>query len=114
MQDNINIYRCCRINSLPSLTPLAAVILRQVALEMSYNPNDCIEIRWGTPEGSAEFSSCRPHAPIEQREKMGQTGTGFVLALIPEDDQREIWEFIYPKLNNYRETGGEKDGAWIK
>ncbi len=51
---------------------LAEVILRQKALEMAYNPNDCVEIRWGAPEGSAEFSSCRRHTPIEQREKMEQ------------------------------------------
>ena len=22
-------------------------------MEMAYNPNDCMEIRWGAPEGSA-------------------------------------------------------------
>ena len=31
---------------------LADVVARQSALEMAYNPNDCIEIRWGAPDGS--------------------------------------------------------------
>ena len=31
---------------------LADMIARQSALEMAYNPNDCIEIRWGAPDGS--------------------------------------------------------------
>ena len=31
---------------------LADVVARQSALEMAYNPNACIEIRWGAPDGS--------------------------------------------------------------
>ena len=31
---------------------LAHVVARQRALEMAYNPNDCIKIRWGAPDGS--------------------------------------------------------------
>jgi len=52
-----------------SLT-LADVVARAVAFEMSYNPNDCIEVRWGAPEGSDELASCRRHAPRAQRERM--------------------------------------------
>jgi len=51
---------------------LAEVILRQEAMEMAYNPNDCIEIRWGTPADSMEFRSCQRQAPAEQRKKMEQ------------------------------------------
>ncbi|MBI5506438.1 MAG: hypothetical protein HY899_16730 [Deltaproteobacteria bacterium] len=49
---------------------LADVLERDVALEMGYNPNDCIEIRWGAPEDSDEMSTCRRHAPAEQRRRM--------------------------------------------
>ena len=37
---------------------------------MAYNPNDCVEMRWGAPEASAEASACRRHAPPEQRARM--------------------------------------------
>ncbi len=49
---------------------LADIIDRMKALEMGYNPNDCIEIRWGAPQGSKELSSCSRHAPADQVEKM--------------------------------------------
>lgn len=51
---------------------LAEIIRRQDALEIAYNPNDCIEIRWGTPIASEELHSCQRQAPREQREKMEQ------------------------------------------
>jgi len=49
---------------------LAEVAARQKALEMAYNPNDCPEIRWGAPEGSAERSTCARFAPREQVVRM--------------------------------------------
>ncbi len=45
---------------------LQDVIDRRRELEIGYNPNDCIEIRWGAPEGSEEYSTCGRHAPAEQ------------------------------------------------
>ncbi len=45
---------------------------RRVGFEMSYNPNDCVEIRWAAPEGSDEASTCRRHAPAGQRTKMAR------------------------------------------
>ena len=39
-------------------------------LEMAYNPNDCVELRWGAPAGSAEAATCRRHASQAQRAKM--------------------------------------------
>ncbi len=39
-------------------------------LEMAYNPNDCVELRWGAPPRSEEASTCRRHAPETQRAKM--------------------------------------------
>ena len=49
---------------------LKDVIDRAGDLEMAYNPNDCVELRWGAPAGSAEASTCKRHAPAAQRAKM--------------------------------------------
>jgi hypothetical protein len=43
---------------------------RMTDLEMAYNPNDCVELRWGAPEKSEEASTCKKHAPSTQRVKM--------------------------------------------
>lgn len=51
---------------------LKDVFDRVSALEMAYNPNDCVELRWGAPAGSAEASTCKLHAPAAQRAKMTQ------------------------------------------
>jgi len=48
------------------------VIDRAGALEMAYNVNDCVELRWGAPEKSEEAATCRLHAPEAQRAKMGK------------------------------------------
>lgn len=49
---------------------LGDVVARAEHLEMAYNPNDCVEIRWAAPPGSAEHSTCSSHAPDAQRRKM--------------------------------------------
>ena len=46
------------------------VVDRAVDFEMAYNPNDCVELRWGAPENSEEASTCKRHAPQAQRAKM--------------------------------------------
>jgi hypothetical protein len=46
------------------------VVDRATDLEMAYNPNDCVELRWGAPENSEEASTCKRHAPQAQRAKM--------------------------------------------
>ena len=45
---------------------------RSDAFEMTYNLNDCVELRWGAPEGSDEASTCKRHAPPGQTAKMKQ------------------------------------------
>jgi hypothetical protein len=52
-----------------SLT-LKDVVDRAESLEMAYNPNDCVEQRWGAPAGSDELSTCHAHAPGPQVTKM--------------------------------------------
>ena len=49
---------------------LKDVVDRAVDLEMAYNLNDCVELRWGASENSEEASTCNRHAPSAQREKM--------------------------------------------
>src|SRR5579863_7434835 len=46
------------------------VLDRAIDLEMAYNPNDCVELRWGAPENSEEAATCRRRAPQAQRAKM--------------------------------------------
>jgi hypothetical protein len=49
---------------------LKDIVLRQAALEMAYNPNDCVEHRWGAPDGSSEAATCTAHAPDAQVARM--------------------------------------------
>jgi hypothetical protein len=50
-----------------SLTDLYA---RRSALEVAYNPNDCVERRWGASSGTEDYATCRRQAPAEQRARM--------------------------------------------
>ena len=50
---------------------------RAADLEMAYNPNDCVELRWGAPDKSEEASTCKRHAPSAQRAKMTKYRTWF-------------------------------------
>ena len=49
---------------------LKDVIDRAPALEMAYNVNDCVELRWGASEKSEEAATCKRYAPEAQRAKM--------------------------------------------
>ena len=49
---------------------LKDVAERAPSLEMAYNLNDCVELRWGAPERSEEASTCKRHASGAQRSKM--------------------------------------------
>ncbi len=51
---------------------LKDVIDRMGDLEMAYNPNDCVELRWGAPDRSDEAATCKRHAPAAQHAKMTQ------------------------------------------
>jgi len=51
---------------------LKDVLDRMPALEMAYNINDCVELRWGAPEASEEVSTCKKQAPAAQRAKMAE------------------------------------------
>jgi hypothetical protein len=45
---------------------LAEILDRIEAFEMAYNPNDCVEVRWGAPKGSKEGAGCKRRAPDDQ------------------------------------------------
>jgi len=49
---------------------LKDVLDRATVLEMAYNVNDCVELRWGAAEKSDEASTCKRFAPAAQRAKM--------------------------------------------
>ncbi|MFM8445135.1 MAG: hypothetical protein ACKN9W_17580 [Methylococcus sp.] len=49
---------------------VADVFARREALTLGYNPNDCVEIRWGAPAGSTEAETCNRRAPAEQKTRM--------------------------------------------
>jgi hypothetical protein len=50
---------------------LGDVLSRAEAFEVAYDPNDCVEARWGAPPGSEEIATCRRRAPAEQAARMG-------------------------------------------
>lgn len=56
---------------------LKDVLERIELLEMAYNINDCVEHRWGAPEGSEEAATCRRRASSAQNKKMAQYRTWF-------------------------------------
>jgi hypothetical protein len=59
-----------RSDGSPWTLTLGDVLARAVAFEMAYNPNDCVEKRWGAPPGSDEAATCNRHAPAEQTARM--------------------------------------------
>ena len=61
-----------RSDGSPWTLTLAELFDRRQALEMAYNPNDCVEHRWGAAPGDADHATCRRQAPAEQRRRMEQ------------------------------------------
>jgi hypothetical protein len=59
-----------RTDGSPWTLTVKDVVERVTLLEMAYNPNDCVELRWGAPEQSNEASTCKRYAPRAQRAKM--------------------------------------------
>lgn len=62
---------------------LKEILERKDAFEMAYNPNDCVEIRWGAPENSNERSTCKRHASSNQQATMQKVRTWFIQRLHP-------------------------------
>jgi hypothetical protein len=72
-----------RTNGQEQNLTIQEILKRRDAFEMAYNPNDCVEVRWGAPENSEERSSCKRHVPTSQLEKMRQVRVWFQKRLHP-------------------------------
>jgi hypothetical protein len=59
-----------RSDDSPFKLTVADVLARKSAFEVAYNPNDCVEIRWGATEGTPEASTCKRRAPEDQKARM--------------------------------------------
>jgi hypothetical protein len=59
-----------RTDGSPWKLTVADMLARRTAMEIAYNPNDCVELRWGAPDGSPELATCKRHLPPEQKTKM--------------------------------------------
>jgi hypothetical protein len=66
-----------RSDGTPFPLTVADVYARRSALEMAYNPNDCAEVRWGAEPTTADYATCKRHAPAEQRSRMQEYRTWF-------------------------------------
>lgn len=66
-----------RSDGSPWTLALKDVVDRAAELEMAYNLNDCVELRWGAPDNSDEASTCKRRAPGAQRGKMTEYRTWF-------------------------------------
>ena len=59
-----------RTDGSPWTLTLKDVFERSALLEMAYNVNDCVELRWGAAEKTPEAATCKRYAPGAQRAKM--------------------------------------------
>jgi hypothetical protein len=59
-----------RSDGTPWRLSLAEIYARRPGLEVAYNPNDCVERRWGAAPGTPDFNTCRRRAPAEQQQRM--------------------------------------------
>lgn len=62
---------------------VADVLGRKKNFEVSYNPNDCAEVRWGASSGTEEYAPCQRHAPHDQRARMNDYRVWFADAKRP-------------------------------
>lgn len=72
-----------RTNGAEQKLTLNEILKRRDAFEMAYNPNDCVEIRWGAPENSDEYSTCHRKVPAGQLAKMRSVRLWFQKRLHP-------------------------------
>jgi len=59
-----------RSDGSPWRLSLADIYARRPGLEVAYNPNDCVERRWGSSPGSPDDPTCGRQAPPDQRARM--------------------------------------------
>ncbi len=66
-----------RSDGSPWRLSLRDVYARRGGLEVGYNPNDCIERRWGAAPGSPDAATCQRRAPKHQRTRMEEYRSWF-------------------------------------
>jgi hypothetical protein len=66
-----------RTDGTPWKLTVADLLARKANLEMAYNPNDCVELRWGAADGTPEAATCARHAPADQKAKMAEYRSWF-------------------------------------
>ena len=66
-----------RTDGTPFKLTVADLLARRANLEIAFNPNDCVEVRWGAAEGTPEYATCVRHAPPEQKAKMAEVRVWF-------------------------------------
>ena len=59
-----------RSDGSPWKLSLAEIYARRPGLEIAYNPNDCVERRWGAAPAMPDFGTCGRQAPAVQRTLM--------------------------------------------
>ncbi len=65
-------YTYRRSDGSPWTLTMADLLGRIEAFEVSWNPNDCVEVRWAAPEGSEERATCQGRAPKAQLRKIAE------------------------------------------
>ncbi|HET6389600.1 hypothetical protein [Hyphomicrobium sp.] len=66
-----------RSDGSPWTLAMKDIVDRAADLEMAYNVNDCVELRWGAPEKSDEAATCKRRAPSAQRTRMAEYRSWF-------------------------------------
>ncbi len=66
-----------RTDGTPWKLTVADLLARRANLEIAFNPNDCVEVRWGAAEGTPEYTTCQRHAPADQKTKMAEMRVWF-------------------------------------
>lgn len=59
-----------RSDGSPWRLSLGELYQRRSGLEIAYNPNDCVELRWGATPSTPDFATCDRQAPAGQRTRM--------------------------------------------
>jgi len=61
-----------RTDGSPWTLTIKDVVDRAPSLEMAYNVNDCVELRWGASDKSDEAVTCKRRASAAQRARMAE------------------------------------------
>jgi hypothetical protein len=69
---------------------VADLYARRAGLEVAYNPNDCVERRWGASPGTPDYASCRRQALLPRGATLLPNSTGTAPGLIWSPDPQAL------------------------